>query len=66
MQRRAEDQVVDAGQLLVDALDEVVLDGSDRQGAGGNIGPEIGLFSLEQRHSRLLRVRLRAPYVRDY
>jgi hypothetical protein len=39
-------------ELFVDALDEVVFDGDDRQRARADVGPEISLFLLEQRHSR--------------
>ena len=49
MERGAERQVVDLGELLVDAFNEVVLDGGDRQGAGADIGSEI-IFALEQGH----------------
>ena len=52
MERRAEEHVVDARQLFVDAFDEMVLDGNDRQRARADVGPEISLFSLEKRHSR--------------
>ena len=51
MQGGPEGQVVNAGELLVDALNEIVLDGGYRQGAGGDIGSEIRLFPIEQRHS---------------
>src|SRR5688572_18159058 len=52
MERGAEEQVVAARQLFVDALDEVVLDGNDRQRARADVRPEISLFPLEKGHSR--------------
>ena len=40
VQRRAEREVVDRRELLVDAGDEIVLDGGDRQRARRGVGPE--------------------------
>ena len=51
MQGRAERQVVDAGEPFIDALDEIALNGCDRECAGRDIGPELGFVSLEQRHA---------------
>ena len=39
VQRGTEGEVVHRGEVLVNAGDEVVLDGSDRQRAGGRVGP---------------------------
>jgi hypothetical protein len=39
MQRRSKGDVVDLGQLVVDALDEIVFDSGDRQGARCRIRP---------------------------
>ena len=44
MQRRAEGEVVDLGELVVDALDEVVLDGGHRQRARGRVGSGNQVF----------------------
>ena len=52
MQRRTEDEVVDLRELLVDACDEIVLDGRHRQRARGGVGPDTSFvrridFALE-------------------
>ena len=52
MERGTEGQVVNLGNLVVDAFDEVILDSGNRQRACGSVGAEISVFSFEQRHSR--------------
>jgi hypothetical protein len=47
MQCGSVDDVVDLGKLLVDALDEIVFDGGDRQGAGADVGRELIVLTLE-------------------
>ena len=56
VQRRAEDVVVDRRELLVDAGDEIGLDGRDRQCPGGDVAGEKLVFRpavvpVEQGHS---------------
>ena len=46
MQRRTEDEVVDRRELLVDAVDEVVLDGRHRQRARRGVRPADDLVVL--------------------
>jgi len=41
MQRRAEKQVIDLRKLVVDVVDEVVVDGSDRQRACGRVAGQV-------------------------
>ncbi len=41
MQRRAEEQIVDLRKLVVDVVDEVVVDGSDRQRACGRVAGQV-------------------------
>ena len=48
---RTEGQVVDAGEPFVNALDEIALNGCDRERAGRDVGPVLGFVSLEQRHA---------------
>ena len=61
MQRRAEGEVVDRGELLVDALDEVVLDRRDRQRPGCGVRPERvssrSRFTVKQCHQASPRLR---------
>src|SRR5688572_29838587 len=64
VERRTEDQVVDARQLFIDAFDEVIFNGDNGQRAGSNVAPEISLFSLEQRHS--LSMEASHQWLRDY
>ena len=45
MERRTEREVVDRGELLVDPVDEIVLDGRDRQRPRGRVGPNHLLVS---------------------
>ncbi len=45
-------QVVNLGDLVVDAFDEIILNSGNRQCSRGHVGPGIKVFSFEQRHSR--------------
>ena len=57
MKRRTEGEVVDRGELLVDARDEVVLDRRDRQGAGRGVGTDELFVVRRARQVRITAIR---------
>src|SRR5437867_450537 len=53
MQRRAEDEVIDVGELFVNAGDEVVLDGGNGEGARRDVRTKVIVFTVEQHYGGL-------------